>query len=84
MAKLAFIGMGVMGAPMAGLLGAIYDYELPETGWTVKLPTEALFHVNGTPREAYVADIPLESADLRGPNGEDLALERAFELLRSR
>ncbi|HBU63050.1 MAG: hypothetical protein CMH91_04785 [Oceanicaulis sp.] len=73
-----------LGAPMAGLLGAIYDYELPETGWTVKLPTEALFHVNGTPREAYVADIPLESADLRGPNGEDLALERAFELLRSR
>lgn len=71
-----------LGAPMAGLLGAIYDYELPETGWTVKLPTEALFHVNGTPREAYVADIPLESADLRGPNGEDVALERALELLR--
>lgn len=71
-----------LGAPMAGLLGAIYDYELPETGWTVKLPTEALFHVNSTPREAYVADIPLESADLRGPNDEDLALERALELLR--
>jgi carboxyl-terminal processing protease len=71
-----------LGAPMAGLLGAIYDYELPETGWTVKLPTEALYHVNGTPREAYVADIPLESADLRGPDGEDLALERALSLLR--
>ena len=70
-----------LGAPMAGLLGAIYDYDLPETGWTVKLPTEALFHVNGAPREAYSADIPLESADLRGPNGEDLALERAFEVL---
>ena len=73
-----------LGAPMAGLLGAIYDYELPETGWTVKLPTEALFHVNGTPREAYVADIALESADLRGPEGEDLALEQALELLRRR
>ncbi|WP_440957247.1 S41 family peptidase [Oceanicaulis sp. LC35] len=71
-----------LGAPMAGLLGAIYDYDLPETGWTVKLPTEALYHVNGTPREAYESDIVLESADLRGPNGEDLALERALSLLR--
>lgn len=70
-----------LGAPMAGLLGAIYDYDLPETGWTVKLPTEALFHVNGTPREAYRADLPLESADLRGENGEDLALTRALDVL---
>lgn len=65
-------------APMAGLLGAITDHTLVETGWTVKLPTEALQHVDGTPREAYRADIVLESADLRGPNGEDLALERAL------
>ena len=70
-----------LGAPMAGLLGAIYDYDLPQTGWTVKLPTEALFHVNGTPREAYGADIRLESADLRGENGEDLALNRALDVL---
>ncbi len=68
-------------APMAGLLGAIYDYDLPHSGWTVKLPTETLYHVDGTPREAYRADIGLESADVRGPNGEDLALERAFEAL---
>lgn len=71
-------------APMAGLLGAIYDYDLPETGWTVKLPTETLSHVNGTPREAYRGDIVLDSADRRGPNGEDLALERAFEVLAAR
>lgn len=70
-----------LGAPMAGLLGAIYDYDLPETGWTVKLPTEALFHVDGTPREVYEADMPLESADLRGENGEDLALNRALDVL---
>ena len=68
-------------APMAGLLGAIYDYDLPQTGWTVKLPSETLYHVNGTPREAYRADIVLDSADRRGPNGEDLALEQAFAAL---
>lgn len=71
-------------APMAGLLGAIYDYDLPETGWTVKLPTETLYHVNGTPREDYRADIGLDSADLRGPDGEDLALERAFSVIAER
>jgi C-terminal processing protease CtpA/Prc len=68
-------------APMAGLLGAIYDYDLPETGWTVKLPTEALYHVDGTPREAYRADIVLDSADRVGSDGEDLALNRAIEIL---
>ncbi len=68
-------------APMAGLLGAIYDYDLPQTGWTVKLPTETLYHVDGTPREAYRAEIVLDSADRFGSDGEDLALERAFEIL---
>ena len=68
-------------APMAGLLGAIYDYDLPETVWTVKLPTETLYHVDGAPREDYRADIVLDSADRLGPNGADLALERAFETL---
>jgi len=71
-------------APMAGLLGAISDYTLPESGWVVKLPDQALFHMDGTPREAYRADIVLESADLRGPEGEDLALEQALAHLAQR
>lgn len=71
-------------APMAGLLGAISDYTLPESGWVVRLPDQALFHMDGTPREAYRADIVLESADLRGPEGEDLALEQALAHLAQR
>ena len=68
----------VIGAPMAGLLGAITDNPLPQTGWVVKLPTENLFHVDGTPREDFVADIPLPSADARNDAGEDIALLRAL------
>ncbi|MBO9517568.1 MAG: hypothetical protein J7493_05835 [Porphyrobacter sp.] len=48
------IGGRVEGGPMAGLLGAIYDYQLEKTGLTIKFPSERLFHVNGTPREKFV------------------------------
>jgi carboxyl-terminal processing protease len=48
------IGAEVVGMRMAGLLGAIYDYRLEHSGLVVKLPTERLSHVDGTPREAYV------------------------------
>lgn len=47
------IGADVEGTPMAGLRGAIYDFELPESGLIVKLPAERLMHVDGTPREAF-------------------------------
>ena len=39
---------------MAGLLGAIYDHRLENSGLVIKLPTERLAHVNGTPRETFV------------------------------
>ncbi len=68
----------IIGAPMAGLLGAITDNPLANTGWIVKLPTEKLFHVDGTPREDFVADIVLTSADERNDAGEDLALAQAL------
>jgi carboxyl-terminal processing protease len=45
------IGIGVCGGPMAGLRGAVYDFALPATGLTVKLPAEKLFTVDGVPRE---------------------------------
>lgn len=48
------IGARVEGGPMAGLLGAIYDYKLEQSGLTIKFPVERLFHVNGTPRERFV------------------------------
>lgn len=51
---LGAIGARVEGMPMAGLLGAIYDHKLPESGIVLKLPTERLFAVDGTPREKFV------------------------------
>lgn len=47
-------GALVVGEPMAGLLGAIYDHRLPNSGLVIKLPTERLYAVDGTPREAFV------------------------------
>lgn len=50
------IGARVEGGPMAGLLGAVYDYKLEQSGLTIKFPVERLFHVNGTAREAFVPE----------------------------
>ncbi|HEY0598490.1 S41 family peptidase [Brevundimonas sp.] len=47
------LGALVVGEPMAGLLGAIYDHRLPNSGLVIKLPTERLYAVDGTPREAF-------------------------------
>lgn len=48
------IGARVVGTPMAGLLGAVYDHRLGHSGLVLKLPTERLMHVDTTPREAFV------------------------------
>ncbi len=50
-------GAVVVGTPMARLLGATYSFELPNSKLRVNLPTERLFHVNGTPREAFVPGV---------------------------
>lgn len=47
------LGARVEGGPMAGLLGAIYDHRLPNSGLILKLPTERLYAVDGTPREDF-------------------------------
>lgn len=47
------LGAEVTGDRMAGLLGAIYDHRLEHSGMVIKLPTERLYTVEGTPREAF-------------------------------
>ena len=47
------LGADVVGEPMAGLLGALTEVTLPNTGWTVRFAHEALTHVDGTPRELW-------------------------------
>jgi carboxyl-terminal processing protease len=43
----------VVGAPMAGLRGAVETFTLPNSGWRFTIPTAQLAHMNGTPREAF-------------------------------
>ena len=52
---LAAIGARTEGGPMAGLLGAVYDFRLERSGLVLKLPAERLYAVDGMPREAFVA-----------------------------
>lgn len=47
------LGAGVSGGPMAGLLGAVHDHRLANSGLVIKLPTERLYAVDGRPREAF-------------------------------
>ena len=57
----ATLGAPVVGRPMAHLLGALGELSLPNSHIVVRIPTEKLFHVNGTPREAF---LPRELAPL--------------------
>jgi C-terminal processing protease CtpA/Prc len=68
----------IIGTPMAGLLGATYGATLPHTGFVVRVPAERLYHVRGTPREAFVPSVSVQSA---GP-AADAALMAALQLLR--
>jgi carboxyl-terminal processing protease len=43
----------VVGEPMAGLLGGLGSLTLANSRITVRIPTERLNHVNGTPREHF-------------------------------
>lgn len=47
----------VIGTKMAGLLGAITNFNLTETKIGFQIPTERLYHINGTPREEYIPKI---------------------------
>ncbi len=48
------LGACVSGTRMAGLLGAIEDFQLGETKFGIKLPYERLMAVDGTPREEFL------------------------------
>ena len=52
-----------VGDKMAGLLGAVSTYRMPETGINFSFPTEKLFNVKGVPRESFVPEIPAEGKD---------------------
>ncbi len=53
---IGFDGMhraGITGTRMAGLLGEVYTFRMPETQIGFSIPCVRLEHVNGTPRENF-------------------------------
>ena len=60
----------IVGTPMAHLLGATYHFELPQSHIGVNIPAEKLFHVDGTPREAFVPPMLVTPADLNEPKSD--------------
>ena len=71
----------VVGTPMAHLAGAVSDDKLPRTGVDVAYATEQTFHVNGTPRQAWVPPV-LVTEPVTAT--QDPILARAIGLLTNR
>ncbi|MEO0439663.1 MAG: hypothetical protein AAF067_02185 [Pseudomonadota bacterium] len=65
---------------MGDLLGALSNLNLEASGARIDIGTESLFHVDGTPREDYVADLPLRESD-RLADGSDPAMAAALKYL---
>ncbi len=76
---IGFDGMNralIVGDKMAGLLGAIYSFTLPETNIDFSIPVEKLFHVNGTPREDFIPKFLVSDNKSHIPLGTKLLTER--------
>lgn len=72
-----------IGSNMGDLLGGLWNWNLEESEGRVDLGGEALFHVDGTPREDYVADVVIEPADT-DETGRDPAIAEVLRLMENR
>ncbi|MEL7688671.1 PDZ domain-containing protein [Citromicrobium bathyomarinum] len=79
----AATGATTIGSNMGDLLGGLWNEQLELSGARVDLGGEALFHVDGTPREDYVANVPVEPAST-ARDGTDPVLAEALRLLEKR
>jgi C-terminal processing protease CtpA/Prc len=70
----------IVGTKLAGLIGAKYDFTLPNTNIGVSYAAEKLFHINGTPRENFVPEI---NVDLQSINKDstDKILDEGIKVL---
>jgi len=69
----------VVGTRMAGLNGAVFDLQLPNTGIRLNYAAEKLFHLNGTPREDFV---PPVLVNVPAASKGDVILEAGVRTLR--
>ena len=72
----------VVGTAMAGLVGATMRVTLPRTGIGINVPTERMYHVNGTPREKFQPEVLMDVA--RAGPGRDQFVEAALQVLMTR
>lgn len=70
-----------IGTKLAGLCGAIYTFEMPNTKIKFSFPVEKLYHVNGTPREKYIPNIEIDYKDLSG--NEDVILNEVLKIIKA-
>ena len=75
------MGATVIGGPMARLLGATSSYQLGEVDAWVSLPTERLYHPDGTAREAFVPSLRAKENGEPFGSPRDEAFQMAVGLL---
>lgn len=73
----------ITGSKMAGLNGAIYSFQTTNTKIPYSLPTEQLYHINGTPRENFVPGNLLDLTDLKYKNTQDPVLTEGINIISS-
>jgi carboxyl-terminal processing protease len=69
----------VVGTRMAGLNGAVFDLELPNTRIKLNYAAEKLFHLNGTPREDFMPRVAVKLSD---KTKDDAILKAGLDTLR--
>ncbi|CAM3838469.1 hypothetical protein [Litorimonas haliclonae] len=73
----------VIASDMGDLLGGLSNRYLERSDLKLDLGTEYLTHIDGTPREDFVADISPDRVDV-GQSGQDIGLALAIKELKSR
>ncbi|MCB9684188.1 MAG: hypothetical protein H6738_00440 [Alphaproteobacteria bacterium] len=77
----AAAGARTFGTGLADLLGALYTFELERSDAVLELGGEALFRVDGLPREDFVPDVVFEAGEPLG--GADPVEEAALAWVRT-
>lgn len=70
----------IIGTQMAGLNGAVYSYEMPNTKIHFSFPAERLYHINGQPRENYVPQVNIDLHNL-DVQAKDIFIDKALAWL---
>lgn len=70
----------IVGTKLAGLIGAKYDFNLPNTNIGVSYAAEKLYQVNGTPREDFVPEVIVDLKK-QEENTSDTILDAGINIL---